>query len=119
MCGASQNDARSENIKPHGTAMCCVGTSESGCFYFVCFVCYVSSAPLCGMIGAKTTFSSLILSNFGDCPPFQGLNVSVCVAVCVHYGALQRRKMFEKTSDMPGDQAGIHSHPLSSHAESH
>eukprot|EP00434_Breviolum_minutum_P035379 symbB.v1.2.031316.t1/scaffold3623.1/size53121/2 len=32
------------------------------------------------------------------------LNVSVCVAVCVHYGALQRRKMFEKTSDMPGDQ---------------
>lgn len=52
-----------------------------------------------------------ILSNFGDCPPFQGLNVSVCVAVCVHYGALQRRKMFEKTSDMPGDQAGMHSHP--------
>ena len=68
---------------------------------------------LCGAsFGASITFSSLILSTFGDCPPFQGLNVSVCVAVCVHYGALQRRKMFEKTSDMPGDQAGIHSHPI-------
>jgi hypothetical protein len=36
-----------------------------------------------------------------------GLNVSVCVAVCVHYGALQRRKTLEtgQTSDMRGEEA--------------
>ena len=40
-------------------------------------------------------------------PIVQGLNVSVCVAVCVHYGALQRRKMLEtgQTSDMHGKEA--------------
>ena len=40
-------------------------------------------------------------------PIVQGLNVSVCVAVCVHYGALQRRKMLEtgQTSDMHGEEA--------------
>eukprot|EP00435_Cladocopium_sp_Y103_P065360 s370_g27.t1 len=38
--------------------------------------------------------------------PTTGLNVSVCVAVCVHYGALQRRKMLQtgQTSDMHGQE---------------
>ncbi|CAL1142852.1 unnamed protein product, partial [Cladocopium goreaui] len=67
-------------------------------------------ALLFGSEARGVSASALSMCNGRFTVPLSGLseslNVSVCVAVCVHYGALQRRKTLEtgQTSDMRGEE---------------